>query len=160
MMPFLSSLLLISVVVFPGLAVQAPLAQPAGNTTPSGNPAGRWQVKFVLAGIGEKHLVIESQPKGAASFLLMDAGPDDKPAPGTVPAVWSQTTENRVNFSGEVELPFGTCCREIGTLILKGKFGSANSITGKAIFVASTTDEENFNGFRSTIGTFTATRSP
>ena len=117
-------------------------------------------MKFNLAGTGETNLVLVSLPKGAATFLLLDAGPDDKPAPNAVPAVWSQTTENRVNFSGEVELPLGTCCREVGTLIFKGKYGSADFISGKAIFIASTTDGENFTGFRSTTGTFTATRVP
>jgi hypothetical protein len=63
-----------------------------------------------------------------------------------------------VNFSGEVELPLGTCCREIGTSVFKGKFASKNSIAGKVIYIMSTTDEENFNGFRSSLGTFTATR--
>jgi len=41
---------------------------------------------------------------------------------------------------------------------LKGKFDSGNSIKGRAIFIGSTADEENFTGYRSTLGTFTATR--
>jgi hypothetical protein len=59
-----------------------------------------------------------------------------------------------------VELPIGTCCRETGTLIFKGKFGSGNAVTGKVIFVGSTEEEENPIGFRAMIGTFTATRIP
>jgi hypothetical protein len=43
-------------------------------------------------------------------------------------------------------------------LIFKGKFASNNSISGKAIFITSTIDEENFNGYRSALGSFTATR--
>jgi hypothetical protein len=121
---------------------------------------GNWRVKFNLSGIGEKNLIFNSQRAGSGSFLLLDTGPDGKPAPDPLPGVWSQTTNNRVNFSGEVELPLGTCCREVGTLILKGKFNSTDVIAGRAIFIASTEDEENFNGFRSTVGTFTATRVP
>jgi hypothetical protein len=157
---FFASLMLISVVAVQGTVFQSTLSQPAGTTPSPANPGGRWRVKFALSGIGEKNLIIESQTKGAGSFLLLDAGPDDKTVPTPLPAAWSQTTNDRVSFSGEVELPFGTCCRETGTLILKGKFSSSNSISGKAIFITSTTDEENFNGFRSAFGTFTATREP
>jgi hypothetical protein len=118
--------------------------------------AGRWRVKFSLPGVGEKNLVFDSRAKGAGSFLLLDTGPDGKAEAAALPAVWAQTTNDRVNFSAEVELPIGTCCRETGTLLFKGKIVSGNSITGKAIFITSTIDEENSNGFRSMVGTFTA----
>jgi hypothetical protein len=117
-------------------------------------------VKFTLSGIGEKNLIFESGPKGAGSVLLLDTGPDNTAEADPRPAVWSQITNNRVSFSGEVELPIGTCCRETGTLIFKGKLDSSNSFSGKTIFVGNTVDEENPNGFRSTVGTFTATRAP
>jgi hypothetical protein len=48
----------------------------------------------------------------------------------------------------------------VGTLIFKGTYDGDNSIKGRAIFIASTTDEENFIGYRSDVGTFTATREP
>jgi len=104
--------------------------------------------------------VFDSQAKGNGSFLLLDAGPDGKPAVAPLPAVWSQITNDRVSFSGEVELPIGTCCRETGTLTFKGKFVSSNSIAGKAIFITSTIDEENFMGLRSMVGAFTAALVP
>lgn len=153
---FFTSLVLISVLGVHIVAFQTtlPMAAPAQ----SANLVGRWRVTFTLSGIGEKHLVFESQAKGSGSFLLLDTEPENKAAAASLPAVWSQTTNDRLGFSGDVELPLGTCCREVGTLIFKGKFDSSDSITGKAIFVGSTIDEENFNGFRSTVGTFTATR--
>lgn len=154
-------LLLILLVALPhGVAVQATLPQTAEAPAKTGNLSGRWRVKFVLSGIGEKNLIFESQARGFGSFLLLDTAPDNKTEAAPRPAVWSQPTNNRVSFSGEVELPIGTCCRETGTLIFKGKFTSSNSIAGKAIFVGSTEEEENFNGFRSTVGTFTATPVP
>lgn len=157
MMRFLfSCLLLIAVVAVQSMAISSSLARPAGTTALSPNLAGRWRVKFALPGINAKSLMFDSQAKGGGSFLLLDAGPDDKTVPTPLVAAWSQTTNDRVNFSGEVELPIGTCCRDTGTLIFKGKFASNNSITGKAIFISSTTDEENSNGFRSMVGTFTA----
>lgn len=155
---FLSSLLLISIIAAQGVAVQATYPQ-------AGSPAkttivGRWQVKFTLIGGSEKNLVFAARAKGPGSFLLLDTGPDDKPVAAPQPAAWSQMTNDRVSFSGEVELPLGTCCREMGTLIFKGKFVSSNSISGKLIFVTSVDEEESPYKFRSVVGTFTATRIP
>lgn len=157
---FLATLMLMSATAVQGVALHTALRQPPTMSDQSVNLAGRWRVKFTLPGIGEKNLVFASRSKGSGSFLLVDAGSDDKSAPTSLPAAWSQTTNNRVNFSGEVELPIGTCCRETGTLIFKGKFISKNSISGQAIFVTNTQDEENFNGFRSMVGLFTAIRLP
>lgn len=151
---FFASLILLALFAGGAIAFQAEVqAQPA-------NLAGRWRVKFNLQGIGEKNLIFYAQARGAGSFLLLDAGPDNKPAAGPVSAAWSDTTGDRVSFSGEVELPLGTCCREIGTLIFKGKLTSSDTITGKAIFIGIGEDEENFTGFRSTRGSFTANREP
>jgi hypothetical protein len=154
----LTSLVLMSVVAVQGVAFQADSPQATVELPQAVNLVGRWRVKFNLSGVGEKNLVLDSRGQGSGSFLLLDAGPNDKSGPTLLPAAWSETTNDRVNFSGEVELPIGTCCREIGTLVFKGKFASKNSIAGKVIFIMSTTDEENFNGFRSSLGTFTATR--
>ena len=155
---FFSSLILMSVVVVAGIALQAGSPQRDAPAKQFAEVTGKWRVKFNLSGTGEKNLVFDAKAKGSGSFLLLDTGPDNKLVPDPLPAVWSLTTNGRVDFSGQVELPLGTCCRETGTLILKGKFASSKSISGKAIFIASTEDEENFNGFRSTVGTFTAVR--
>jgi len=121
---------------------------------------GRWRVKFSLVQTKDKNLIFEAKPKGSGAFLLLDTGPDDKPVADPLPAVWSEIDNGRVSFAGNVELPLGTCCREVGTLIFKGTYAGENSIKGRAIFIASTTDEENFIGYRSDVGTFTATREP
>jgi hypothetical protein len=137
--------------VFVVLPSQTVTAQPASLV-------GRWRVKFTIPGIGEKNLVFDAQAKGSGSFLLLDAGPDNKPADSALTAAWVESSNNRVSFSGEVELPLGTCCRELGTLVFKGKQTSRGSISGRAIFIGITEDEENSNGFRTGSGTFTATR--
>ena len=124
----------------------------------SGKLTGRWQVSFALNGDEKKSLIFESKAKGAGSFSLLDTGPDNKPVPDPVPAGWSELTNNRVSFSGEVELPLGTCCREFGTLMFKGKFESADSIKGSMVFVTSVDEEESPYKFHSAVGTFTATR--
>jgi hypothetical protein len=153
-------MILISISWAQGSALEAPMPHAAVLATQGTNLSGRWQVKFNLSGVGEKNLLFQAHIKGSGSFLLLDTGPNGESVTDVLSAAWSQPTNDRVNFSGEVELPIGTCCREIGTLILKGKFTSSNSISGKAIFVASTVDEENYTGFRSMLGSFTATRIP
>jgi len=150
----LVSLLLISVLAVQGIALQTSARQSVGVSEPM---LGRWQVKFTMAGV-EKNLILVSKAFGVASFVLLDTGPDEKPVADPQPAAWSELTNNRVSFSGEVELPIGTCCREMGTLIFKGKFSNNNSISGKLIFVTSIDEEESPYKFRTIIGTFTATR--
>ena len=150
----LTSLLLISVLAVQGIALQNPARHSAGASGPT---LGRWQVKFTMAGV-EKNLILVSKSGGVASFMLLDTGPDDKPVADPQPAAWSQLTNNRVSFSGEVELPIGTCCREMGTLIFKGKFNNNNSMSGKLIFVTSIDEDESPYKFRTIMGDFTATR--
>ena len=141
----LSSLLLLSLLAVVSAAFQSP-------SPPDKNLIGRWQVTFTLSGGSPANLEFEAQAKGNGSFRM--SVPDSQ----LVPATWSQTTNDRVNFSGEIEQHFSACCRETGTLIFKGKFKSNNTISGKAIFIATTEHEENFTGYMSTVGTFTATR--
>ena len=121
------------------------------------NLQGRWHVTFKMAGL-EKNVIFEARDNGSGSFKLLDTGVDDKPVAQPVPAVWSQLTNDRVGFSGEAELPIGTCCREVGTMIFKGKFSASNTIKGTLIFVTSVDQEESAFKFRSEVGTFTANR--
>ncbi|HSE30634.1 MAG TPA: hypothetical protein VLA93_03550 [Pyrinomonadaceae bacterium] len=118
---------------------------------------GRWHVTFSLQGDPKKNLIFEPKDKGAGTFKLLDTGVDNKPVPDEAPAVWSELTNKRVSFSGELELQLGNCCRESGTLIFKGKFKSDNSIEGGLIFVTSVDEEESPYKYRSYVGTFTAT---
>lgn len=137
--------------------------QAVGLNTQSNAPVsklqGRWRVTFKMAGL-EKNVIFEGTANGSGSFKLLDTAPDDKPVAQPVPAVWSQLTNDRISFSGEAELPIGTCCREVGTMIFKGKFSSANTIAGTLIFVTSVDQEESAFKFRSEVGTFTANRMP
>lgn len=153
---------LIALILFSALAIPGPAVPPVyvDSSLPSleMNLIGRWRVKFTLGAGSEKNLIFDSQPNGAGYFHLLDTGPDDKPVPGPLPAAWSQLSNERVSFSGEAELPIGTCCREIGTLIFKGKFSTNNSVSGRMIFVTSVEEEESAYKFRSMVGTFQATR--
>jgi len=121
---------------------------------------GRWRVEFALSSGDKKHLVVEAKAKGDGTFLGVDTAEGNKPAAAPLPAVWSEGANERLTFSGDIELPLGTCCRELGTLILKGTYVTDTSLKGRAIFITNTTDDENFIGYRSDVGTFTATREP
>ena len=129
------------------------------QTSPAAKFNGRWRVKFSMTG-HEKNVILDAKDKGAGSLRLLDTGPGDKPIADPVAAVWSQLTNNRVSFSGEAELPIGTCCREVGTLIFKGKFSSNDTVSGTLIFVTSVDQEESPFKFRSEVGTFVANRIP
>ena len=118
---------------------------------------GRWHVTFSLQGDVKRNLIFEPQAKGDGTFKLLDTGVENKPVADLAPAAWSELSDNRVSFTGEVELQLVNCCREKGTLIFKGKFQSKTSITGKLIFVTSVDEEESPYQFRSHVGTFTAT---
>jgi hypothetical protein len=131
-----------------------------GSPIESRSLIGRWRVEFALTSGEKKHLFIEAKAKGNGTLLGVDTAEGNKQAPEALPAVWSETANERVTFSGDIELPLGTCCRELGTLILKGAFVTDTSLKGRAIFITNTTDDENFVGYRSDIGTFTATREP
>jgi hypothetical protein len=135
--------------------------QSSRASVPSGAEAaslkGRWQVKFTVSG-NEQHLTFTATNDGNGSFLLLDTGPDNQPVTKPVPAIWSLLSNKRVSFSGEAELPLGTCCRETGTMIFKGKFSSDDSLAGTMIFVTSVEEEESAYKFHSAVGTFSATR--
>jgi hypothetical protein len=157
MKSFLIYSVLLAVVALSGVCAQTIRAQ---VLTPARaeDIAGRWQVRFIFPTVGEKNLLLDSRVKGNASILLLDSGSDNKGATESLPATISVPSVGRLNFSCEAELPYGTCCREIGTLIFKGKFSSSKLISGTVIFIGSTQEEESPLGFRSMIGTFVATR--
>jgi hypothetical protein len=118
---------------------------------------GDWRIVLILAGV-QKNLIFHSEPKGLGSFVLLDSRPEQKPSVTSLPAVWSLNSNNRVSFTGEAELPLGTCCVERGTVVFKGTFASKDSITGKVVFVTGIDEEESPFKLRSVIGTFTALR--
>jgi hypothetical protein len=147
---------LILIVLFLGLPIHG---DSVNTTLPRRTAVGRWRVRFDLPATGTRNLIINANEGGTASMSLLDAGRDDRLASINQPATWSVTADDRISFSGEIELPIGTCCRDTGTLMLKGKLTSDDNLSGKALFVTGTIDEENFNGFRSLVGNFSASRS-
>jgi hypothetical protein len=139
------------------IVASATIALSAQQPSQQLNPVGRWQVKFTLLSSPEKNLVFTAQDGGEGTFKLLDTGPDDKPVAVDQAAAWS-LTNGHLSITGEVELPIGTCCRETGTLIFKSKPTSADSFSGKLIFVTNIDEDESPYKYHATAGTFTATR--
>jgi hypothetical protein len=129
----------------------------SGQTSNTLNPVGRWQVKFTVIDTAEKNLVFTAQEGGDGSFQLLDTAPNNKPDPNLHAAAWSLAKGN-LSISGEVEIQTGSCCRETGTLILKAKFTSNDSMSGKLIFVTNIDEEEGPYKYHATVGTFSAKR--
>ena len=142
-----------------GLSAAAPPSVMSQSSARNSTPklTGRWRVKFTIPD-WNKNLILIARPGNVGSLLLLDTDPDNKPVKSPQPAVWTILSNDRVSFTGQAELPIGTCCREIGTLNFKGKFDSSNSISGRLLFVTSVNDDESPLRLRSVVGTFTATR--
>src|SRR5437762_6574994 len=92
-------LLLVFVFAVRGIGFQAASQRPVTDPLPKTiDLIGRWHVKFTMTGL-EKNLILVSQARGIASFLLLDTGLDEKPVADPQPAVWSQLTNDRISFS-------------------------------------------------------------
>jgi hypothetical protein len=100
----------------------------------SSNMIGRWNVEINFADGNKRSLRFDAQGDGKGTFLLLDPmlsrwGPA-KPSE----AKWTPADQNSVTFSGSVEFPLGNVGRDPGTLIFKGKFETADSISGEVEF--------------------------
>jgi hypothetical protein len=100
----------------------------------SPNVIGRWNIEIAFANDEHRSLRFEAQGAGKGTFLLLDPklnvwGPA-KPSE----AKWSPAEGNSVTFSGPVEFMLGNVGRDAGTLVFKGKFETADLITGEVEF--------------------------
>ena len=95
---------------------------------------GRWRVEVTFRNGDSHSLRFDAEESGKGSFLLVDPrlnfwGPA-KPSE----AKWTLGDEGYVMFSGPVQFPLGNVGLERGTLVLKGKLGTEDTITGEAKF--------------------------
>ena len=114
------------------LIVQTCFAAMAQAQSP--NMTGSWKVEINFAEGNKRSLRFDAQDNGKGTFLLMDPmlsrwGPA-KPSE----AKWTPGDQNSVTFSGAVEFPIGNVGRDPGTLTFKGKFETADSISGEVEF--------------------------
>src|SRR5262249_54635101 len=98
------------------------------------------------------------------TFLLVDTVSNLVPPAEPTQAQWAQgqtgqAAPDQVTFSGGIEFPIGNVGRDVGTLVFKGSFQSANSISGKVSFFRTGQDPKDPATVPAKSGDFTATRS-
>ena len=104
----------------------------AGADSP--NVTGSWKIEITFANDQHRFLRFDAQNDGKGTLTVTD--PKSKVWTGTKPseAKWTPSDGNSVTFSGPAEFLIGNVGRDAGTLTLKGKFESPDSITGEADF--------------------------
>src|SRR6266699_3761594 len=135
------------------LTLIAQMCSIAMAQTQSPNLIGRWNVEITFANEQPRSLRFDAQGEGKGTFLLLDPklkvwGPA-KPSE----AKWSRGEGNSVTFSGPVEFMIGNVGRDPGTLVFKGKFETADLISGEVEFSPSVGERPSKQG------TFKATRA-
>ncbi len=100
----------------------------------SPNLIGRWNIEITFADGNKRSLRLEAQGEGKGTLELVDPRAKVWGMPTSWPAKWTPGEGNSVTFSGPVEFPIGNVGRDAGTLVCKGKFDTANLITGEVAF--------------------------
>jgi hypothetical protein len=106
----------------------------AMGQTQSSNLIGRWNVEITFANEEHRSLRFDAQGEGKGTFLLLD--PKLNVWGGAKPseAKWSRSEGSSITFSGAVEFMIGNVGRDAGTLVFRGKFETADLITGEVEF--------------------------
>jgi hypothetical protein len=112
----------------------------------SPNLIGRWNVEITLGNDEHRSLRFEAQGEGKGTFELLDPRAKVWGAPTSSEAKWSQGEGNSVTFSGPVEFLIGNVGRDAGTLMCKGKFETADLITGDVEFSPSVGERPSKHG--------------
>lgn len=114
--------------------------------------AGKWNVEITLGDEQHRFLRFDAQSEGKGTLTLTDPHSKVWGAAKPSEAKWSQPEGDSVTFSGPVEFLIGNVGRDAGTLTCKGKFETADLITGEAEFSPLVGDRP------SRVGTFKAVR--
>jgi hypothetical protein len=119
---------------------------------------GSWEVEIAFQNGEKRSFKVEAQESGKASFLLLDPklkawGPA-KPSE----AKWTLGKGDSVTFSGRTEFPLGNVGRDVGTLVLEGKFRADGTMTGEARFFRGDDSSAEPKSDPAKSGSFKATR--
>ena len=100
----------------------------------SPNMIGKWNLEITFANEQHRFLRFDAQSDGKGTLTVTD--PQSKVWEGANPseAKWTQGEGSLVTFSGRVEFLIGNVGRDAGTLTCKGKFETADLITGEVEF--------------------------
>jgi hypothetical protein len=112
----------------------------------SSNVIGSWRVEITFGNGDGRSLRFEARESGKGSFLLLDPRSNVWGPTRPSEAKWTHGDEGSVMFSGTVEFPLGNVGRDAGTLVLKGKFGTEDLITGEVEFSPLVGDQSSKHG--------------
>ena len=98
------------------------------------NVNGSWKVEITFANEQHRFLRFDAQSEGKGTLTVTD--PQSKVWAGAKrsEAKWTPGDGNSVTFSGRVEFMLGNVGVDAGTLTCRGKFETADLITGEAEF--------------------------
>ena len=107
---------------------------------------GNWKIDITFANDQHRFLRFDAQGDGKGSLTVTD--PQSKVWGGAnpSPAKWIPGEGSSVTFSGAVEFPIGNVGRDAGPLTLKGKFDTADLITGEVDFSPTAGDGPSKHG--------------
>jgi hypothetical protein len=118
----------------------------------SPNIIGTWNVEITFANDEHRSVRFDARADGKGSLVAADPRSRVWDGSKASEAQWSRGEENAIRFSGAVEFLIGNVGRDAGTLTCKGKFETADLITGEAEFSPLVGDGP------SKLGTFKAVR--
>ncbi len=128
---------------------------PATRAQAAPTAAGRWQVEFTFTSDNSPHrLKFEADEFGKGTYLLLDRRSSILEPAQPTKAEWTQSVDNKVRFSGEIEFPIGNVGRDAGTLVFNGKFENTDLISGEVTF-----SNDARGGAATRTGTFKAVRA-
>ena len=98
------------------------------------NMTGAWNVEITFANAEHRSMRFDAQSDGKGTLIATD--PKSKVWGTAKPseATWTRGEGNSVTFSAPVEFLLGNVGRDAGTLTCKGKFETADLISGEVEF--------------------------
>jgi len=99
----------------------------------SASVVGRWNIEITFGDGTKRSMRFEAQAEGKGTLLLLDPRAKVWGAPTSFEAKWS-VEKDSVSFSAPVEFMVGNVGRDAGTLTCKGKFETADLISGEVEF--------------------------
>jgi hypothetical protein len=106
---------------------------------------GAWNVEIIFGNEEHRTMQFEAQAHGKGTLQLVDPRAKAWGAPTSFEAKWS-VDKDSVSFSAPVEFMLGNVGRDAGTLSCKGKFETADLMSGEVEFSPSVGDRPSKHG--------------
>jgi len=110
------------------------------------NMTGTWNVEVTFVNAQHHSVRFEAQDGGKGSLQLADPAAKVWSGAKSSEAKWSRGEGNSVTFSGPVEFLLGNVGRDAGILTCKGKFETADLISGEVDFSPSVGERPSKHG--------------